>query len=214
MALTGIGLIFPIVALVSAFTTLFGMGGGSICAIARGAGDTDRAEKIMTNTFTMLCVSSIFIMALCYIFKRPVLYGLGASDATYAYADDYLSVYLIGTPFVMISVGMNWFINSQGFAKIGMMTVLCGAVLNIVLDPLFIFGFNMGIRGAAVATVISQLVSAVWVLKFIFGKKTLLKMRKKYAVPEKGIVKTVLSIGMAGFITVSYTHLDVYKRQR
>ena len=200
LALTGIGLIFPIVALVSAFTTLFGMGGGSICAIARGAGDTDRAEKIMTNTFTMLCVSSVFIMAVCYIFKRPVLYGLGASDATYAYANDYLSIYLIGTPFVMISVGMNWFINSQGFAKIGMMTVLCGAVLNIVLDPLFIFVFNMGIRGAAVATVISQLVSALWVLKFIFGKKTLLKMRKKYAVPEKGIVKTVLSIGMAGFI--------------
>lgn len=200
LALTGIGLIFPIVALVSAFTTLFGMGGGSICAIARGAGDTDRAEKIMTNTFTMLCVSSVFIMALCYIFKSPVLYGLGASDATYTYANNYLTIYLIGTPFVMISVGMNWFINSQGFARIGMMTVLCGAVLNILLDPLFIFVFDMGIRGAAVATIISQFVSALWVLKFIFGKKTLLKMRRKYAVPEKSIVKTVLSIGMAGFI--------------
>ena len=200
LALTGIGLIFPLVALVSAFTTLFGMGGGSIFAIARGAGDTQRAEKIMSNTFTLLCASSFLIMAVCYIFRQPVLYALGASDATYVYANDYLEIYLIGTPFVMISVGMNWFINGQGFPKTGMMTVLCGAVLNIALDPVFIFGFDMGIRGAAVATVISQIVSAAWVLAFLFGKRTLLRIRRKYAVPEAGIVKSVLSIGMAGFI--------------
>lgn len=200
LALTGIGLIFPIVTLVTAFTTLFGMGGGSLCSIARGAGKKDRAEKIMTATFTLICVSALALTALCYIFKRPVLYALGASDATYGYADEYLSVYLIGTLFTMLSVGMNWFINAQGFAKMGMVTVLCGAVLNIVLDPIFIFIFGMGVRGAAVATVISQFASMVWVLLFLFGKKTELRIRKSYIVPEARIVKDITSLGIAGFI--------------
>lgn len=200
LALTGIGLVFPVVTLITAFTTLFGMGGGSICAIARGAGNIGRAEKIMTNTFVMLCSTAVLLTALCYIFKKPVLYALGASDATYEYAGQYLSIYLAGTIFAMISVGMNWFINAQGFAKIGMVTVLCGAVLNIALDPLFIFCFGLGIRGAAIATVISQFVSAAWVLRFLFGKRTLLRFRRKYIIPDRTVAKDIFSLGIAGFI--------------
>lgn len=200
LALTGIGLVFPIVTLVTAFTTLFGMGGGSLSAIARGAGKNDRAERIMTNTFTMILLSGIVLMAICYIFKRPALYALGASDATYSYANDYLTIYLAGTLFTMISVGMNWFINAQGFAKMGMITVLCGAVLNIVLDPLFIFVLNMGVQGAAFATVISQFASMCWVLLFLFGKKTILRIRKAYIKPDWSIVKDITSLGIAGFI--------------
>lgn len=200
LALTGIGLIFPIVTLVAAFTQMYGMGGGSLCSIARGAGKTERAEKIMTGTFTLICTTGIILTLICYIFKRPIIFALGASEETYAYADEYLKIYLIGTVFVMISVGMNWFINSQGFAKIGMITVLCGAVLNIFLDPIFIFVFKWGIRGAAAATVISQFASMLWVMRFFLGKKTLLRLRKKYAVPQIGTVKEVLSLGLAGFI--------------
>ncbi len=199
-ALTGIGLVFPIVTLVAAFTALFGMGGGSLCSIARGAGKVERAEKIMTNTFTLLAASACILTFCCYILKTPVLYALGASDITYKYANDYLSVYISGTIFVMISVGMNWFINSQGFAKIGMMSVLCGALLNIILDPVFIFVFDLGIKGAAYATVISQFVSMVWVLSFLFGKKMILKLRMKYIKPDMGIVKETVSLGLAGFI--------------
>lgn len=200
LALTGIGLIFPIVTFVNAFTTMFGMGGGSLCSIARGAGKTERAEKIMTNTFVMLISVSFLLMILCYSFKRVTLYALGASDATYVYANEYLTTYLIGTPFVMLSVGMNWFINSQGFARIGMITVLSGAVFNLVLDPIFIFALGMGIRGAAVATVISQFVSMMWALSFLFGKKSILKLRRKFIAPDPKIVKNIVSVGIAGFI--------------
>ncbi len=200
MALTGIGLVFPIVTLITAFTTLFGMGGGSICAIARGAGKTERAEQIMTTTFILLLCTAAVLTALCYILKTPVLYALGASSETFGYANDYLSVYLTGTFFAMLSVGMNWFINAQGFAKTGMISVLCGAVINILLDPLFIFVFRMGIRGAALATVISQFISMLWVLHFLFGKKTMLHIRFEYAVPDKRITKDIFSLGTAGFI--------------
>lgn len=200
LALTGIGIVFPIVTLITAFTTLFGMGGGSIASIARGAGKTDRAEKIMTNTFVMIIITAAILTGLCYILKKPMLYGLGASDDTYKYARDYLNVYLIGTAFIMISVGMNWFINAQGFAKYAMITVVCGAILNIVLDPIFIFVFNMGIKGAATATVISQFVSMLWVINFLFGRRAILKMRRKYILPEKETVKEILSLGIAGFI--------------
>lgn len=199
-ALTGIGLVFPIVTLIAAFTALFGMGGGSLCSIARGAGKTERAEKIMTNTFVMIIATALVVTVLCYILKTPVLYALGASDVTYKYANDYLTIYLIGTVFVMISVGMNWFINSQGFAKVAMISVLCGAVLNIGLDPIFIFAFNMGIKGAAYATIISQFASMVWVVKFLFSKKSLLKLRKKYIRLDMSVIKETISLGLAGFI--------------
>ena len=200
MALTGIGLIFPIVTLIAAFTTLFGQGGGSLCSIARGAGDIKRAERIMTNTFVMLVISGVILTALCYIFKTPVLYALGASDNTFGYANDYLNIYLIGTLFTMLSLGMNWFINSMGFARFGMITVLSGAVLNIVLDPLFIFVFGLGIKGAAIATVIAQLGSMLWVLSFLFGKKTILHIRKEYLKPDKRELQNILALGLAGFI--------------
>ncbi len=200
LALTGIGLIFPIVILINAFTTLFGQGGGALCSLARGAGDIGRAERIMTNTFELIIGSGAALMVVCYIFKSPILYALGASSETYSYANDYLNIYLTGTIFAMISVGMNWFINSQGFAKFGMVTVLCGAVLNIALDPLFIFVFNMGIRGAALATVISQLVSTLWVMSFLFGKRTILKIRRRYMPFDRRLVKNILSLGAAGFI--------------
>ena len=200
LALTGIGLIFPIVTLIAAFTTLFGQGGGSLCSIARGSGDIKRAERIMTTTFVMLIISGVVLTALCYIFKAPVLYALGASENTFDYANDYLNIYLIGTLFTMISLGMNWFINSMGFAKFGMVTVLFGAAMNIVLDPLFIFVFRMGIKGAATATVISQLVSMLWVIAFLFGKRTILRIRREYLRPDPRTVKTIMALGLAGFI--------------
>ena len=200
LALTGIGLIFPIVTLVNAFTTLFGQGGGALCSIARGAGDINRAERIMTNTFELIICSGVVLTAVCYIFKSSVLYALGASAATYGYANDYLNIYLIGTVFSMISVGMNWFINSQGFAKFGMVTVLCGAVLNIILDPLFIFVLGMGIRGAALATIVSQFVSMLWVLSFLFGKRTILHIRKCHMPLDFRLVRNISSLGIAGFI--------------
>ena len=178
-ALTGIGLTLPIITIITAFANLFGMGGAPLCSIARGKKDYKRAASIMGTSFSMLLVSGIILMAACYIFKKPVLYLFGASDATYPYADDYISIYLVGTLFVMISLGMNSFINSQGFGKTGMATVMLGAVTNLVLDPVFIFVFHMGVRGAAAATVISQGISALWVLRFLTGEKAILKLDKK-----------------------------------
>ena len=139
MALTGIGLAFPLTTLISAFTYLYGNGGAPLFAIARGAQDDQRAERILGQVVTLLTVNAVVLMALCYLFRRPVLYLFGASDATYPYADAYMTIYLMGTLFVMIGLGMNPFINAQGFGKVGMMTVGLGAVVNIVLDPVFIF---------------------------------------------------------------------------
>lgn len=200
LALTGIGLIFPIVSLVTAFTNLFGMGGAPLCSIARGSGEKEKAEKIMGNTFTLLFLFSFVIMAICYTCKRPILYAFGASADTYAYADEYLTVYLIGTPFAMLGTGMNYFINSQGFPRIGMLTTMVGAVLNILLDPLFIFVLGMGVRGAAIATVISQGASALWVLRFLTGKKAILRIRRGYLKPEGRLVRRITGLGMSGFI--------------
>lgn len=177
LALTGIGLVFPLTTLIAAFTNLFGTGGAPLFAIARGAGEEDRAEEILGNTFTLLLGCSVIMFALCYVFRRPILYLFGASDASYVYADEYLKIYLWGTPFVMLSTGLNGFINAQGFPKVGMLTTVIGAVLNLVLDPLFIFVCDMGVGGAALATIISQIVSAVWVLRFLTGRKALLHIK-------------------------------------
>lgn len=200
LALTGIGLVFPIVALINAFTNLFGMGGAPLCSIARGAGKHEEAERIMGNSAVLLFFSSFVLIALCFCFKHPVLYLLGASDATYPYADTYLSIYLTGTVFFMLGNGMNNFITSQGFPKIAMCTTLLGAVLNLVLDPVLIFGFGMGIEGAAIATVFSQMVSAVWVLHFLKGKKAILRLEKKYFRLEGRLVRDITALGMSGFI--------------
>ncbi len=200
LALTGLGLTFPVITLISAFTNLFGMGGAPLCSIARGRKDHDRAEKIVGNTFTMLVLTSLVMMAICYGFLKTILYLFGASDATYPYARQYLRIYLLGTPFVMLGTGMNGFINCQGFARTGMMTILLGALVNIALDPVFIFLFGMGVAGAAVATVISQFLSAVWVLCFLGGKKTQLRIKKCYLCPERKLVGEITSLGLAGCI--------------
>ena len=200
MALTGIGLVFPVVSLISAFTNLFGMGGAPLCSIARGAGRKEEAEKIMGNSAVLLFFTSFVMIGFCFAVKRPMLYLLGASDATWPYANTYLSIYLLGTVFFMMGNGMNNFITSQGFPKIAMGTTLLGAVINLILDPVLIFGFHMGIEGAAIATVAAQIISAVWVLSFLRGKKAILRLRKKYFVLEGRLVRDIVSLGMSGFI--------------
>lgn len=198
--LTGIGLCLPIITIITAFANLFGMGGAPLCSIARGGHEDERAQKVMGNSFSMLLISGAVLMILCLIFKEPLLFIFGASEATYPYADQYITIYLCGTLFVMTSLGMNNFINAQGFGKTGMLTVLLGAVLNIILDPILIFGFGMGVQGAAVATVISQGASAVWVLKFLCGRKALLKLTWKSMLLQAGLVKEITLLGTSGFV--------------
>ena len=200
MALTGIGLTFPIVTLVMAFSCLFGMGGAPLFAIARGAKEEEQAEKILGNVFTLLMSSSVVLFFVGYYFRKPILYLFGASDVSYVYADAYLSIYLFGTMFSMITTGLNGFINAQGFPKIGMLTTMIGAIMNLILDPIFIFGFDMGVRGAALATIISQMFSAIWVLRFLTGKKALLHLKKKYIRIDFALSKEIVGLGTAGFI--------------
>lgn len=200
MALTGIGLTFPIITLVMAFSALFGMGGTPLFSIARGAKEDEQAEKILGNVFFLLVSSSIILFLAGYYFRKPILYLFGASDASYIYADAYLSIYLFGTTFSMLTTGLNGFINAQGFPKIGMLTTMIGAVLNLILDPIFIFVFDMGVRGAALATIISQIVSALWVIRFLSGKKALLKLRKKNIRIDLGLTKSIVGLGTSGFI--------------
>ena len=200
LALTGVGLTFPILTIITAFTNLFGMGGAPLCSIARGEKDDARAEKIMGNTLTLLLGAGIVLMIICYLFRRPILYLFGASDATYPYADEYLTVYLCGTLFSMVGLGLNGFINSQGFGRQGMLTITLGAVANIILDPLFIFVLDLGVRGAALATILSQMLSAVWVLRFLTGKKAILKLRRKNMVLDLKLVGKIVGLGMSGFI--------------
>lgn len=200
LALTGLGLTFPILTVITAFSNLFGMGGAPLFSIARGKKQPHRAEEIMGNTFSMLIFTGIVLTIVGLCVKRPVLYLFGASDATISYADNYLSIYLCGSIFVMISLGMNGFINGQGFARKGMMTVLIGAVLNILLDPVFIFVLGWGVRGAAAATVISQFVSAVWILRFLTGKQALLHLKRRYLRVRFKLLKDIVALGMSGFI--------------
>ena len=162
-----------------AFTGLFGIGAVPLFSIARGKGEEEEAEKIMGNAFSLLMISAVILMVVCYLFRRPVLFLFGASEASYVYANKYLRIYLLGTAFSMLVTGMNGFINAQGFPKFGMTTTILGAVINIVLDPVFIFVFDMGVAGAALATVLSQMVSAVWVLLFLTGKKAIASSREK-----------------------------------
>ncbi|MBP3426922.1 MAG: MATE family efflux transporter [Clostridia bacterium] len=199
-ALTGIGLTFPIVSLIGAFTSLFATGGTPLFSIARGAGEKERASRILGCVFTLLALSSLVLTAFCLTFRRPILYLFGASDASYVYADAYLRIYLLGTPLIMLSTGLNGFINAQGFARVGMMTTLIGAALNLLLDPLLIFAFDMGVAGAALATVISQAVSCLWVLRFITGRRVPLPLRRAHMGVPAALLKQILSLGTAGFI--------------
>ncbi|MEG0857862.1 MAG: MATE family efflux transporter [Terrisporobacter sp.] len=200
VAMAGVGVAMPIILLVSAFASLIGMGGSPLTAIKMGEKDDDGAEQIMSNSFSMLIIIGIILTIVFFIFKEPILWKFGASEATIGYSLDYLSIYLIGTVFVQIALGMNTFINTQGFAKIGMFTVIIGAAINIILDPILIFGLNMGVKGAALATIIAQGVSAIFVLKFLFGKKSILKIRKKYLKIDKKIILAIVSLGVAPFI--------------
>lgn len=200
LALTGVGVCFPIITMISAITNLFGNGGAPLCSMERGRGNEDEAEKLMGNTFVMLALSGVLMMVVGYIFHKPILYAFGASDTTYAYAGDYIKIYLLGTVFVMISVGMNPFINSQGFGSVGMFTVLIGAVLNIVLDPLFIFALDMGVRGAALATILSQGISALWVLRFLTRGKAILKLKLSAMCVQWARVRRIMSLGASSFM--------------
>ena len=200
LALTGIGLTFPIITLITAFSCLFGTGGAPLFSIARGSGRIRRAKQLLGNVFVLLAASAVFLFLFCYFFRRPILYLFGASDDSYIYADAYLKIYLWGTPFAMMTVGLNGFINAQGFPKTGMLTTVIGAVLNLVLDPLFIFGLHMGVRGAAVATVLSQMCSALWVLRFLTGKKVEFRIEKEHLSVQPEIVKDIVGLGLSGFI--------------
>ena len=200
MALTGLGLTFPIITIIMAFTNLFGTGGMALYSIARGKHDIDAERRYMENTFIMLCLTSIFVMLLGYLFMKPILYLFGASDVTYPYSAEYLRIYLIGTPLVMLATGMNGFINAQGYGRTGMFTILIGAVINIILDPIFIFGLGLGISGAAIATIISQLVSVIWVMAFLCGRKSLTRLRVRRARFERKAVGQITRLGVAGFV--------------
>lgn len=199
-ALTGVGVAFPVITAIMAFSFLIGTGGAPLCSIERGRGNAEKAKVIMGNSFLMTLVLGIVLTVMGFFVKEPLLYALGASKDTFGYANDYLGIYLLGTVFVMITMSMNGFINCQGFARTGMCTVLIGAVINLILDPVFIFGFHMGVKGAAVATVISQAVSALWVVSFLRGRKTLLKLQKQYMKPKLSCMKEILALGLSGFI--------------
>lgn len=200
LSLTGLGLCLPVITIVIAFANLFGMGGAPLCSIERGRGHLKEAENILGNSFCLLLTFGLLLTIIGLVFKRPLLYAFGASDATFPFADEYLTIYLCGSLFVMTGLGLNSFINSQGFGKTGMFTVLIGAVLNIILDPIFIFVLHMGIRGAAIATVISQAASAAWTFSFLTGKKTILKIKPSSMRLQPRLVKNIVSLGMSGFI--------------
>lgn len=199
LAIAGIGLCTSIITIITAFTNLFGRGGAPLASIRMGEKRMDIAEKILGNCVFSLVISSLIIMAALLIFGEDILMLFGASENTLPYAMDYLSIYCLGTVFVQLSVGLNYFINAQGFAKYGMFTLLIGGVLNIVLDPIFIFGLHMDVAGAAIATVISQFVSCVWVMKFLLGKKTTIQIKKEYFKFDLDIMKRVLGLGFSPF---------------
>ena len=199
-ALTGLGLTFPILSMVTAFANLFGMGGSPLFSMERGRGNTDKAKEILGNTFALLVGTGVVLTVVLLLIKKPLLYAFGASDTTYPYADGYLTIYLCGSVFVMISLGLNPFINAQGFGRKGMMTVLIGAVTNIVLDPLFIFVFGMGVQGAALATIISQFFSALWAFSFLRGKKAILRLEWPYVKLRLKLVWQIVSLGFSSFV--------------
>lgn len=199
-ALTGVGLTFPVVVLISAFSAFTSAGGAPLASIWLGKGDREHAEKILGSSVWLLLVFTVVLMGIFYAFHVPFLYAFGASDATIPYAASYLKIYLIGTLFVEFSMGLNTFIIVQGHAKTAMFSVLIGAIVNIILDPIFIFAFDLGVRGAAIATVISQAVSAFWNLKFLMGTKSTLKIKGQFIRFDIPVVKQILSLGISPFI--------------
>ncbi len=200
LALTGLGLCLPVISIVMAFARLSGMGGGPLCSIERGKGDYEEAERIMGSSFALLLIFAVVLTLIGEVFLRPILMAFGASGDTIGYAMDYGRIYLAGNLFVLISMGMNNFINAQGFARTGMVTTLVGAVLNIVLDPVFIFLLGWGVRGAALATVISQAVSALWVLQFLTGRRAELRLRRRNLRLDRKRTGRILGLGFSGFV--------------
>lgn len=200
IALTGLGITFPVIVIIAAFTCLFGTGGTALFSIARGQGKEDEAEKIIGNVFSLLLLSSVILFAGCMLCIRPILFLFGASEQSYLYASQYLQIYLFGTLFSMLSTGLNGYINAQGFPKTGMLTTVLGALINIILDPIFIFAFHMGVRGAALATVISQMISALWVLRFLTGPNAILKLKKRNIRIDLSRTGQIMSLGLPGFV--------------
>ena len=200
LALTGVGVCMPVILLVSAFAALVGMGGAPQVSIYMGKKDYKTAEKIMGNCFVFLIFISIVLTGFLYIFGEDLLLIFGASENTIGYAIDYMNIYVIGTIFVQMALGMNMFITGQGFTKISMLSVVIGAVLNIILDPILIFNFNMGVKGAALATIISQAVSAVWVVSFLAGKKSGIRLKKENFKVDFRILLPCLALGVSPFI--------------
>lgn len=199
-ALTGVGVCMPLIMIVSAFAALMGYGGAPRASISMGTGNNRSAEKTLGNCFTALLLISAILTAMLLVFNRTFLMAFGASENTIRYAVDYMNIYAAGTVFVQITLGMNMFITAQGFAKTGMLSVLIGAAANIILDPIFIFGLDMGVQGAALATVLSQAMSCAWVLAFLFGKKTHLKIKKENLLLKSKVILPSLALGLSTFI--------------
>ena len=200
LALTGVGVCLPLIMLISAFAAMVSMGGAPRSSIFLGKGDKENAEKTLGNCFTMLIIMSIILTIVFLVFGRRLLLVFGASENTIEYAVKYMNIYSLGTIFVQLTLGLNAFISAQGFAQTSMLTVVIGAVINIILDPIFIFGFDMGVSGAALATIISQGVSMVWILIFLTGKKTTLKIKRNYLGLSKEIVLPCIALGLSPFI--------------
>lgn len=202
-ALTGVGVTMPVITLIMAFSSLVGMGGAPRASIRMGSGDSKGAEEILGSCFVLLMAIALVLTTAFLVFARPLLMLFGASRQTVPYALQYMNIYVSGTLFVQLSLGLNAFITAQGFAKTGMLTVVIGAVLNILLDPLFIFVFKLGVSGAAWATIISQAVSCAWVLAFLMGKKTRLRIRRENLRLRGRVLLPVLSLGVSPFIMQS-----------
>lgn len=203
LALTGVGVCMPLIMIVTAFAALIGSGGGPRASIFMGKNDDQSAAKTLNNCFVVQILLSLVLTAGLLLFNRSFLMAFGASSNTIEYGVRYMNIYALGTIFVQLTLGMNAFITAQGFAKTGMLSVLIGAVANIILDPIFIFAFHMGIQGAALATILSQAMSCVWVLLFLNGKKTYLKIEKKYFRLEKDIILPAVALGVSSFVMQS-----------
>ncbi|WP_270395731.1 MATE family efflux transporter [Mediterraneibacter massiliensis] len=200
LALTGVGVCMPLIMIVSAFAALVGYGGSPRASICMGKKKPEEAEKILGNCFSLQVIISVLLTTALLFWNRKLLLAFGASPNTIEYAVSYMNIYAVGTVFVQLTLGMNAFITAQGFAKTGMFSVLIGAVTNIVLDPIFIFGFGMGVRGAALATILSQALSCIWVLHFLFGKKTVLKIKKQNLRLKRKVILPCLALGVSTFI--------------
>ena len=203
LALTGVGVCFPIIMILSAFSALIAMGGAPRASIQEGRGNPDESERIMGNCFTLLVLTALSLTLLLQWFAEPLLLTFGASENTLAYAMDYMGIYSLGTLFVQLTLGMNMFITAQGFTTVSMKTVLIGALLNTLLDPIFIFVLDLGVKGAAIATILSQAGSALWILCFLLGRRTKWKLRRKHLRPKRDVFLPCLALGLSPFIMQS-----------